>query len=208
MKLQRVAPLSGVLAVVLIVVGFGPVGGSTPGSNKSGAEVASFYSNHHSKQFAAAVVVAFGALFLAIFVASLWETLRAAGGGELWATLALIGGTVAVGGFFVAVAVHWALADGGDHHFSAQSMRAINGIDANDFPAFALALGVMVLGAAGATLASGALPRWLGWAALVIGIISFTPAGFLGFALIGIWIIVASIVIWRSGRVVVRPAAA
>jgi uncharacterized membrane protein len=59
-------------------------------------------------------------------------------------------------------------------------------------------LGIMLLGAAGATLKTGAaLPRWMAWAAIVLLILFFTPAGFAAFGLTGIWIIIASIVMYQ-----------
>src|SRR5438552_2861685 len=81
-----------------VVLAFGPVGGKTPDSKDSPAKITSFYVDHHSKEFVAAVLVAIGALFLAIFVASLRERLRSAGGAEIWSNLALVGGSVAVAG--------------------------------------------------------------------------------------------------------------
>jgi hypothetical protein len=40
------------------------------------------------------------------------------------------------------------------------------------------------------------LPTWLGWAGIIIFIVSFTPAGFIGFGLAGIWIIVVSVLLY------------
>ncbi|MGH2926096.1 MAG: hypothetical protein ACRDK1_09020 [Solirubrobacterales bacterium] len=77
-------------------------------------------------------------------------------------------------------------------------MVALNAIDNDDFFGFAIPLGIMLLGAAGATLTAGALPKWLGWVALVIGILFFTPIGFPAFALSGVWIVIVSILISRA----------
>lgn len=205
MRLQRLAPLSGLVFVVLVVVGFIPVGGSTPDSSDSPSKITSFYVDHHNKEFVAVILVAIGALFLAIFVASLRDRLRSAGA-ETWTNLVLVGGAAAVAGFLFAVTVHAALADGGDHHFSADAMVAINGLDSNSFFAFSLPLAIMVLGAGGAMLQTGILPRWLGWVGVAFGILSFTPVGFFVFALIGIWIIVVSVLLSRSAEA--APAAA
>jgi hypothetical protein len=60
--MRRLAPLSGVVFVVLVVIAFGPLAGNTPGIKKSPAEIADFYSKHHSKQSAAAFIVAFSTL--------------------------------------------------------------------------------------------------------------------------------------------------
>jgi hypothetical protein len=65
----------------------------------------------------------------------------------------------------------------------------------------------MMLGLAGVTLKGWLLPKWLGWVALVLAIATFTPVGFIGFGLTGIWIIVASILL--SARAApATPAAA
>ena len=199
MRSQRLAPLSGIVFVVLVVVAFIPVGGSTPDSSDSPTKITNFYVDNHNKEFVAAALVAIGALFLAIFVASLWDRLRA-DGANAWANVVLIGGAVSVAGFLVAVTMHAALADGGNHHFSQDAMVALNGLDSNSFFLFALPLGIVMIGAAGAVLQIGVLPRWLGWVALVLGIASFTPVGFFSFGLIGIWIIVASILLSRSAE--------
>jgi hypothetical protein len=205
MRSQRLAPLSGILFVVLTLVGIVVIGGSTPDSSDTPAKITSFYADHHSKQFVAVVFVALGALFLAIFVASLRDRLRS-GGSETWANVALVGGAATVVGFLVAAAVHAALADGGDHHFSADAMVALNGLDSNDFFVFFLPLGIMVLGAGGASLQTGVLPRWLAWSGVVLGILSFTPVGFFTILLIALWIIVVSLLLSRSAEA--APAAA
>ena len=55
----------------------------------------------------------------------------------------------------------------------------------------------MLIGVAGSSIRTAALPKWLGWAALVLGIVYFTPAGFVAFGLSGIWIIIASILMFQ-----------
>jgi hypothetical protein len=191
--------LSGIVFVVLLVLGFIVFGGDTPDIGDSGSKIADFYADHQGSQITAAVLVTPSTLFLAVFVVALREYLRSTGVGEgFWPTIALVGGTVAVAGFLCAVGVHVALIDGGDKNISQDAMVALNMIDNDDFFAFALPLGIMLLGAAGATLKTGAaLPRWLGWAALVLFIVQFTPLGFIAFGLTGIWIIVASILMWQ-----------
>jgi hypothetical protein len=199
MRLQRLAPLSGIVFIVLTLVGIIVVGGSTPDSSDSPSKITSFYVDHHSKQMVAVALVALGTIFLAIFVAALRDRLRTAGS-QVWSTVTLIGGTAAVAGFLVAATVHAALADGGDHHFSADAMVALNGLDSNDFFGFILPLAVMVFGAGAAALQTGLLPKWLGWTGVVLGILSFTPAGFFTILLECLWIIIVSILLSRSAE--------
>jgi hypothetical protein len=198
MKTQRLAPLSGIAFVVLIIAGFFFISGSTPDLKDSATKIVDYYSTHKNREQAAAVVVGASVVFLAIFVACLYTRLKEADSGNLWPTLALIGGVATVAGFFGIIGVHVALIDGADKHIDPSAMVALNAIDSDNFFAFSLPLGILLLGAAGATLKAGAFPRWLGWAALVIGIVIFTPAGFAGVALGVLWIIVVSILMSRA----------
>jgi hypothetical protein len=200
MKLPRFAPLTGIAFVVLLVIGFGPVGGDTPGSDDSASKISAFYHDHQTKEVLAAVIVAVAVIFFAMFIVALRDYLRGDGGdGDFWPTVALVGGVVSVAGFCLAISVHAALVDGGHNKLPGAAMIALNAIDSWDFFAFAFPLSIMLFGVAGATLKAGAaLPKWLGWVALVIGILFFAgPVGFFGFLLTGVWIITASIVMYR-----------
>ena len=181
MRSQRLAPLSGIVFVVLVFLAFVVVEGDTPGIDDPGSKITSFYHDDQGKHIAAIILVGLASLFLAIFVASLREYLRSPGAGDFWTTVALVGGTVAVAGFLVAVGIHLALVDGGHKNIS----RRDGGVERNrerQLLRVLVPLGIMLLGAAGATLKAGAaLPRWLGWAALVLFVLFFTPVGFAAF---------------------------
>jgi hypothetical protein len=199
MRSGRFAPLSGLVFVVLLVIGFVVVSGNTPDINDSASKITSYYSDNKGREIGAAVTVMLATLFLAIFTASFRTYLRDSGDGEeLWPNVAFLGGTVTVAGLLVAVGVHFALVDGADKNISPVAMQALNAIDSDNFFAFAFPLGLMLLGAAGAILRGGAaLPKWMAWVAILLMIVFFTPAGFAAFALSGIWIIIASIMMFR-----------
>jgi hypothetical protein len=198
MKSQRLAPLSGIAFVVLIIAGFVFVSGNTPDLKDSATKVVDFYTTHKNRELAAVVVVSVAVLFLGIFVSCLYNRLKEADGAGIWPTVALVGGIAAVAGFFGIAGVHIALVDGADKHIDPSAMVAMNAIDNDNFPAFALPIGLMLLGSAGAILSGGGFPKWLGWVALVAGIVSFTPVGFIG-ALLGLlWVIATSIIMSRA----------
>ncbi|MDP9277638.1 MAG: hypothetical protein M3O76_05465, partial [Actinomycetota bacterium] len=71
----------------------------------------------------------------------------------------------------------------------------------------AAGMGVLVLAAGLSTIRHGGLPKWLGWAGVVIGAASFTPAGFFAFLLSGIWVVIVSILL-TLGRRSAAPAPA
>ena len=117
----------------------------------------------------------------------------------MWSSLFFGGGMVAVAGFLVGAAIHLALADGAKHGLDPVALQALNAIDNDDFLPFGIGVAIMLLGAAGAMIPQRGVLRWFGWIGLVLGLASFTPAGFIGFLGAGIWIIAASIVLFMRG---------
>jgi hypothetical protein len=191
---QRLAPLSGIVFVAALIIGFFVLSNGGTQVTDSAQTITSYYTNHHQKAELVVGVIAVGLVFLAIFVAFLHGHLRAAEtSGSLWSTVMLIGGIAGIATFFVAGGVHVAIADGGTHGFGPDAMVALNGLDNDILISFVFALGLMLLGVAGATITTGALPKWLGWAALVLGILCFTPVWFAGAALGLVWIVIVSI---------------
>jgi hypothetical protein len=67
---------------------------------------------------------------------------------------------------------------------------------------FPLAVGVaaFLLGAGIGTLGTGALPAWLSWAAIVLGVLAMTPVGFFAFLLLGIWTLIVSVMLFMRAR--------
>jgi membrane protein implicated in regulation of membrane protease activity len=49
-----------------------------------------------------------------------------------------------------------------------------------------------------AVLRYGALPRWLGYLALVAGVVSATPVGWVGAFLAILWVAIVSVVLFRQ----------
>jgi hypothetical protein len=201
MALRRLLPLSGIVFVVLALLAVVAVSGSTPGSDASAAKVLSFYDAHNVRQGIAAFVLAASVPFLVAFGASLTSTLwpREGDPRPVW-QLVLIGGTVLTGAaLLLAALIHFALADGGDQRISGSGLQALNVVDNNFWMPLNSALGVMMLGAAGSLLGTLRGYRWLGWAALVLGIALFIPfADFFALLLTLIWIIVTSLMMFRA----------
>jgi hypothetical protein len=191
------APLTGIVAVVLLILAF-VIGGETPDFDASGREVIDFYADNEGSQFASAILVTYGSLFLIFFVGALRSVLRRSepGTGGLSA-VAFGGGLLMALGLLVFAGLGFTLADAHDdlEPAAAQTLNALNG---DFFQPLAVGTAALMLGAGLAILRGGALPRWLGWAAIVIGVLAVTPIGFFAFLASGIWIVVASVLMLRN----------
>jgi hypothetical protein len=194
---ERLAPLTGVVFVAIVVAVFA-IGGSTPGDHDTAHEVQTFYGKHHDKHMALAFILMLSIPFLLFFVSILRYELRRAGGTGQLANGAFAGGVLAAAGFGILAFVHLALADAGDSVKTIGTTQVLNVLDNTDFIPMVAGVGVLVLGAGLSTVRHGGLPRWLGWVAVVIGILAFTPAGFFAFLASGIWIALASILLTQA----------
>ena len=198
---QKLFQLSGVAFVALILVAVIVFGGSTPGPDASAEKLTSFYSDNTVRQAVSAFVLAAAAPFLVFFGIGLATSLgsREPGGVSKWGYVLLTGTALVAGAGVVTAFAHFTLANAADE-ISPTALQALNALDANTWMVFNPAFGVMMLGAAG-TLLAAHVHRWLGWIALVLGIVAFIPfADF--FALLGmlLWIVVASVVVSRAGK--------
>ena len=196
---ERLAPLTGVVFVAIVVAVFA-IGGSTPGEHDSALKVQTFYGKHHDKQMALSFILALSIPFLLFFVSSLRYDLRRAGGTGQLANAAFAGGVLAAAGFGILAFVHLALASAADNAKTIGTTQVLNVLDNNDFFPMASGVAVLVLAAGLSAVRHGGLPKWLGWIGVVIGIASFTPAGFFAFLLSGVWIAIASIVLTLARR--------
>jgi hypothetical protein len=189
---ERLAPLTGVVAVAIIIAVFS-IGGSTPDEHDSASKVWAYYSRHHDKQIALAFILAIALPFLVFFASTLRHELRRAGGTGQLSTAAFGGGVLAAAGFGLLSTVHIALSSAGEKVVTQATVQTLNVLDNNDFVPAVAGVALLVLAAGLSVVRHGGLPRWLGWVAIVLGIAAFTPAGFIAFLAGGVWIIVVSI---------------
>jgi hypothetical protein len=202
---ERLAPLTGVIAVAIIVAVFA-IGGSTPEAEDGVIKVRAFYIKHHDKHAALAFVLAIAIPFLVFFASSLRSDLRRAGGTGQLANAAFAGGVLAAAGFGVLASVHLALAESAAHARTITTTQTLNVLDGNDFIPAAAGIAVLVFAAGASAIRHGGLPKWLGWVGIVIGVVAFTPAGFFAFLAGGVWVLVASVLLVRA-RSAAGPAA-
>ena len=148
-------------------------------------------------------IVAIAAAFLPFFASTLRRALDWSGGTGRLANASFGGGIIASGGLFLLSTIHIALADAAGKT-TPQVTQTLNVLDNNDFIPMSGGLGVLLIASGLAIVRYRALPAWLGWAGLILGIAIFTPAGFFAFLLSGLWIVVTSLVLYAATPA--RPA--
>ncbi len=136
------------------------------------------------------------AALLVFYGAGLRSVLRSRG--AHWTSDAAFIGFVVMGltlaSFAVmSLALHAAIASG-----DAQVVRAINILDTTNFPPAMIGLMCSMIGVGVCGLKQAALPKWLAWGSIVIGVVTpLGPGGFVPFTLFPIWLVVVAATVRR-----------
>jgi hypothetical protein len=164
----------------------------------TGSTIRGDYDSESQHQIAA-YLVALGAIALLFFAAHWRSVLRILDPGGRMGNVALTGATVASAGFLTGAMIHAALAEAANKATVADpALQALNALDNWSFYVFGPSMAAFML-ASGLALLRGRplLPRWLAWAAVVIGVAGLIPfVGFFAFLLTGIWVLVVSLMLF------------
>jgi len=196
---EWLVPLTGMGFVLLGIVSF-IVGGEPKSADEPVGEIVDYYvDNKDSIQVAAFIGVA-AILLLVFFGAYMRGVLRAAASErEILSLVSFLGLVVIAVGFAIDTTILIALSEaaGDIDPVAAQSLQALWD---NDF--VPLVLGVlMFLWATGlAVIRTGALPKWLGWVMVVLGVLGLTPIGFVAAIGAAILVLVLSILLSVRAR--------
>ena len=197
MSLNRFVPLSGILGVVLVLVGF-IVAGSTPDLDKPVSEIQSFYVSHDSDLTASGILLAIGALFFLVFFCSLRNFLRKAEPGDAGAsTYSFAAGIMVTVGLTLFAGISFALGDVPEKMDPA-GLQLLNVLNEDLFPPFAVGTMVFLIATGVAILRTGAFPRWLGWVVIVGALFAVTPLFPVAMLALALFTVIAGITISRA----------
>jgi hypothetical protein len=197
----RWLPLTGVVAVVLWIIGIFVLEDASPGDDASAFEVLASFEDEETSIFVGSFLFVLGTAFFVFFLGSLREAfLRAEGQPGRLTAVAFAGGLgkAVFDMAFVGVFAAGAIAADDSDDFSPQAAQAVASVDTAFFIG-AEFMALVFLAAAGAViLTSRALPVWLGWLALLVALgLLIVPIGW-AFLLIGVplWVLLASVVLF------------
>jgi hypothetical protein len=208
-RLERYAPLAGVVFFVILVAAIIVSGSDTPDNDDPTLKVVAYWSKHDSDQIVSSLLAVYAVAALVWFAASVRSAIATVErGANRLATLSFAGSVILAVGLATSAAFSFVAADtvGDVPPTVTQTFSVLN----NDF-FFPISLGVaLMLGAAGvAALRYAWLPAWAGWVSLLIAVAAVTPVGFFAILAAAIWVLVVSVVLFRreSAAAANTPAA-
>jgi hypothetical protein len=199
-------PLTGVAFVVVAIISF-IVGGQPKDASHPATEIVNWYLDHKNSVEASAFIGVAATVLLVFFGAYLRDVLRvAAGGADMLSLVSFIGIVVVAVGFAIDTTIQLAIAERADDidPIAVQSLQALWD---NDFVPIALGVLLFLWATGISVVRSGALPKWIGWIMLVLGVIALTPIGFASFIGTALLILVISILLTVRARSAATAAA-
>jgi hypothetical protein len=197
-RLSRFAPLTGVAFAVLsgVTIVITP---SSPSAHATGARVIAFYETHRGVERVSIILSVFALAFFMFFATSLRGYLGRTRSLEGLAALVLVAAGLLAVGLTVSGGFAYALADA-PSRLAPATAQTLNLLDEDVFFAMVVGVGLFALASAFAILRGAWLPNWFGWLAIVIGVVSFTPAFGIALLALSIWVPIVSVVMFVRGR--------
>ena len=192
-------PLTGVAFLIVVIVGF-TIAGEPPDADSPQQEIVNHYVDNKDSVMVGAVLAGLAGLLLIFFAGTLRRALSAAEGpGGVLSAVAFAGAVVMAVGAAIDGTISFALAERADD-IDPTATQALQALWDNDFLPLAMGTAVLLLAAGLSIVRHGAVPRWLGWVAIVLAIISFTPLGFAGFLGGALWVVIVSVLLTLNLR--------
>ncbi|MGH2831941.1 MAG: hypothetical protein ACRDK2_04125 [Solirubrobacteraceae bacterium] len=194
------APLTGVLFVVIVLVAVFSDSGETPKPSASAAKVMSYYTTHRSEIETGGILFALAFLVLVLFAGALRSYLRRTAAAEGLGALVLGGAILMAAGALAATGIEYGLAHN-LHDFTPEAAKTLSFISTELFLPVLAGAFILAVCAGLAILRGAALPKWMGWVALVIGIAALIPpASFPALLALLLWTLIASILMYRRAN--------
>ena len=197
-RAERFAPLTGVAAVILWIVGTFLLEKDDRPEGKDTTEFVAWVDANHSSIITGAIVFGFGVVFFLWMLGSLRARLFAAEGGVgRLAAVAFAGGVATAISMLFTVLPH-AQAAFDRNDTSDTSVDALVHMGDAFFGGVELFAIPLVVATALVALRHGALPRWFAWFSLLLAVVLvIVPIGWLG-VIVGLplWTLIVSVLLW------------
>ena len=190
-------PLAGVMAGLLFVVGL-VLNRTDPSSETGPAKTFAYWqANHGQHQIVGLLVAPLIAFLLLLFGAGLKRRLDDGSRDSGFGSVAF-GGAILAATIFALVGMLEAAMANAAHEGHQQTVYTLNQLHSYDWLGWNVAFAALLLATGLGARHNRMLPTPLAWATLVVGASLLTPAGFFGFILVPLWLIVVGAWLSRS----------
>jgi len=190
-RLTRVLPLAGVVFAVLAMAGNLTIG-DFPDTDTPVGSLTKYYADHHSQVGRGGTLLGYSVIFFALFGVALWSRVRRSLASPVIAGGLLVGVAMVAVDMLTSADSYYTLGQvGGNSATTPQALQSwhimgsVGGVGADSI--------VLLFSIAAAGILAKALPRWLAWTALVLGVLHFTPFAFFAYLLFYVWAVAAGI---------------
>ena len=197
---NRLLALTGPLFTVLFAVAVFVVSDEGPGEDATGKEVVAFVNDHDDQLFVGAFGGPLLAALIVLFFSYVRSVARRRGAEGAGPTVMVAGAAVWAAGLLLGSMLELAAVGAADDNLE-QVAQTLNVLIESDWIPFIAGIAITLIGAGMTALRGALLPSWLGWVALVVGIIALIgPGGFLGFFVGPLWMLVAGIMLYTRSE--------
>jgi hypothetical protein len=206
-RLERLAPLSGVLFFLMIVAAIIIFPEETPSADDSRAKVVKFWLEHDTDAVVSAIVFTLAAIPLVWFAGTLRAASRAAEGadGRLSAT-AFAGAIILAAALVIGATMQFVIGDAADD-LPPVAIQTLSALSSDFFFPFIIGGFIWLFATALVILRHRLLHPAFGWVAILIAIVSITPAGFFGFVASFLWVLAVSVALYLKQGAATPPTA-
>ena len=190
---SRLAPLTGVAFIVIVIIGF-VIGGEPPDLEDGTRDLVEHYTDNKDSIMVGSAIVALGAAMLVFFGGYLRDVLTTGGDGGFLPTVAFAGTVIIAIGAAIDSTISFTLAETADD-LSGQSVTTLSALWENDFMPFAMGSFIFLMAMGLSVVRTGALPKWLGWIMVLVALTALTPIGFVAFLGMALLVLVLSILL-------------
>jgi hypothetical protein len=196
-RFDRFLPLAGVLAGLLLLAGLILLR-SDPSSETGPAKTFSYWqANYGQHQIIGLLVAPLIAFLLLFFGAGLKRRLDHADGDSAYGSVAF-GGVLLAAATFVLVGMLEAAMTNAAHNGEQQAVYTLNQLHSYDWLGWNAAFAAVLLATGLGARRNGMLPTPVAWVTIIVGASLLTPAGFFGFILLPLWLIVVGLLLSRG----------
>jgi hypothetical protein len=192
--------LTGVGFVLALVASFIILGDDPPEAKDGGQKIIDYYVDNKDQIQVSALMTGLIAVLLVFFFAYVNRLVGTAlGGSSTLPTVGIVGAAIVTVAAAIDTTIMFALAEAADD-IDPVAAQAVQTIWDNDFIPFMVGTALAFLGTGIGLVKSGILPKWLGWIAVVLGVLAATPVGFFAMPVAALWIVVVSIMLSLRAR--------